>query len=141
VETAEFLAAPHGLVPQVRDDLREFAFGEWEGLSFSQLEENPEWRRFNAHRSLVRAPGGELMTETQARMVGAIEDLSSRHDGEITAIVSHCDPLRSAIAYYLGAALDLFLRFEISPASVTVVRMYETGPSIRCINQTEHIPL
>jgi broad specificity phosphatase PhoE len=90
---------------------------------------------------LVRAPGGELMIEVQTRMVNAIEALRPIHDGEIVAIVGHGDPLRSVIAHYLGVPLDLLLRFEISPASVSVIQIHETGPHILCVNQTEHIPL
>jgi broad specificity phosphatase PhoE len=141
VETANALATPHGLVPRLRDDLREFAFGDWEGMSFVQLANEPEWFRFNAYRGSVRAPGGELMSETQSRMVNAIEELRLAHDGETIAIVSHGDPLRSVIAHYLGAPLDLLQRFEISPASVSIIQMHETEPRVLCINQTEHTPI
>jgi broad specificity phosphatase PhoE len=105
------------------------------------LADDPEWLRFNTQRALVRAPGGELMIETQTRMVNAIEELRPIHDGETVAIVGHGDPLRSVIAHYMGVPLDLLLRFEISPASVSVIQIHETGPRILCINQTEHIPL
>jgi broad specificity phosphatase PhoE len=141
IETANALAEPQRLVPGVREDLREFAFGAWEGRSFGQLATDPEWLRFNTQRALVRAPGGELMIEVQTRMVKTIEALRPIHDGEIVAIVGHGDPLRSVIAHYLGLPLDLLLRFEISPASVSVIQIHETGPHILCINQMEHIPL
>src|ERR1700676_290297 len=65
VETAQPIALRHGLKPQVREELGEFRFGAWEGLAFDALEQDPIWQRFNTYRSMVRAPGGELMLETQ----------------------------------------------------------------------------
>jgi broad specificity phosphatase PhoE len=141
IETAEVIAAPHELVPEIRAGISEFRFGEWEGMSLEDLGKDPEWHRFNQSRSSVRAPGGELIAETQTRMLSEMEHLRVRHDGETVAIVSHCDPLRSLIAHYLGTSLDLLLRFEISPASVTVVQGDGPGTRVLCMNHTGEIPL
>jgi probable phosphoglycerate mutase len=141
VETAEAVAKPHELVPRLRDDLGEFRFGQWEGMSLQDLDKDPEWARFNASRSSVRAPGGELMIETQTRMVSEIESLQSEHEGETIVVVSHGDPLRSLVAHFLGMSLDSLLRFEISPASVTVLETSEAGGRIFCVNYTGELPV
>ena len=91
-------------------------------------------------RSGVRIPGGELMLETQARMIQQIECLTARHPGETVAVVSHGDPLRAAIAYFLGIALDLVLRLEVSPASCSVLQVDEWGARVLCINDTGEVP-
>ena len=101
---------------------------------------SPTWtsattrRRFNTVRSLTRAPGGEIAVETQARMVRKIHELAGRHDGGTVAIVSHGDPLRAAIAYFLGMPLDFLLRFEVHPASLSVVELGEWGVEVLCVN-------
>jgi len=121
--------------------------GDWEGKAIRDLDQRKDWRRFNAFRSGVRAPGisgcrsGELMIEAQARMVRQLDCLRERHPGECIAIVSHADPLRALLAHFLGIAIDLMLRFEISPASVSVVESGEWGPRILCVNETGDIPL
>src|ERR1700759_5470100 len=79
LETAQILAAPHQLVPHLRDDLREFDFGVWEGMSFQQLDKEQEWHRFNSCRSVVRVPGGERMIEVQTRMLNAMDELRAVH--------------------------------------------------------------
>ena len=56
-------------------------------------------------------------------------------------VVSHGDPLRASIAYYLGIPLDLMLRFEISPGSVSVVESANGAPAVLCLNQTGEVPL
>jgi broad specificity phosphatase PhoE len=137
METAETLASVYGIAARIRDSLGEFRFGEWEGKSFDELDRDPEWRRFNTSRSLARPPGGELMIEVQRRMIEELDDIQREHQGEIIAVVSHCDPLRAALAYYLGTPLDLISRFEISPASVSVVRFRDGVPQVACLNFAE----
>ena len=108
--------------------------GDWQGVTLEDLGKRDDWRRFNAIRSLTRAPGGEHAIDIQARMVRKLGELAGRHDGETVAVVSHGDPLRSAIAYFLGIPLDLLLRFEVHPASLSVVEMGDWGVKVLCVN-------
>ena len=55
------------------------------------------------------------------------------------AVVSHQDAIKAAIAHYAGIPLDLFHRIEISPASVSVIRLAEWGPQIVTINHTGEV--
>jgi probable phosphoglycerate mutase len=139
VETAEAIAMPHSVAPSVREDLGEFRFGDWEGRTFENLNRDPLWDQFNATRSTVRPPNGELMTEVQIRMSGEIDNLRRKHEGGTIALVSHADPLRSVIARYLDLSLDRILRFEISPASLSIVRFFGDCPSVLCVNRTSEI--
>jgi probable phosphoglycerate mutase len=141
VETAEIIGAERGITPCAREDLGELRFGQWEGRTFDELNQDSEWDRFNTTRSMIRAPGGELMIEAQTRIVNEVENLRRQHDGENVVVVSHADLLRVLIAYYLGMPLDLLLRFEISPASVSVVRFWQERPSVLCVNHTGEIPI
>ena len=102
--------------------------------------DSEEWRRFNHFRGGTRAPGGELMIETQARMIRRVQALKQEHEGETVGIVSHGDPLRAAVAFYMGIPIDMLLRFEISPASVSVVELSEWGARVMCVNVTESEP-
>jgi probable phosphoglycerate mutase len=76
------------------------------------------------------------MIEAQSRMVGEIETLLTGHLNQTVALVSHLDPLRSLIMHCLGIPLDLLLRFEISPASVSGLRYIEGKPIVSFINHT-----
>jgi broad specificity phosphatase PhoE len=81
------------------------------------------------------------MIETQARMIRQLDLLRGRHPDGTVAVVSHGDPLRSAIAYFLGVTLDLVLRLEVSLASVSVVQVHEWGARVMCVNETGEIPV
>ncbi len=106
----------------------------------AELDRRDDWRRFNRFRSGVRAPGGEMMIETQARMIRQLECLRARHSEEAVAVVSHGDPIRSVIAYYLGTPIDLAARIEISPASLSVIHLAEWGARVMSVNETEGSP-
>ena len=42
--------------------------------------------------------------------------------------------IRAALAHYLGIHLDLFQRLEISPASVSILRVGPYGPEVLLVN-------
>jgi probable phosphomutase (TIGR03848 family) len=138
VETAEPIARQHGLELQQVEALGEIRLGEWEGRPIAELDRREDWRKFNAFRSGTRAPGGELMIETQTRMVQQITSLCERHPDDTIAVVSHADPLRAVIAYFLGMPLDLVQRLEIGPASLSVLQVHGWGARVLSLNETEN---
>jgi broad specificity phosphatase PhoE len=137
VETAEAIAAKFGIEPQQREELGEVHAGEWEGKTFEELDTRPDWILYNTLRSRVRPRGGEMMIECQARMVRQVERLTQDHPDDTIAIVSHGDPLRLLLAYFLGIPIDFMPRFEISPASLSIVELADSGPRVLCVNYTE----
>ena len=74
-ETAEPLARRIGIKIEPTDELLELDFGDWTGRTFAELDGCETWHRYNQFRSGTRIPGGELMLETQARVVGFVQDL------------------------------------------------------------------
>ena len=141
VETAAPLAVARSLDPRLVEAAAEIDFGEWTGRTIAELEADPLWRRFNTERSTTRPPGGELMAEAQARMVGAVEDLRAAHPGETIALVSHADVIRAALAHYAGIPLDAIGRFEIRPASVTTLRLWDAWTLVLGVNDIGGLPL
>ncbi|HEV7796942.1 MAG TPA: histidine phosphatase family protein, partial [Pyrinomonadaceae bacterium] len=136
LHTARPVALHHGLEIQESNALVEINFGEWTGRSFSELEDERKWQQFNSFRSGTRIPGGELMLEVQTRVVTELEHIRERYREETVAVFSHGDPLKAAAAYYAGIPLDLSLRMELSPASVSVITVNDDGPKILLLNDT-----
>jgi broad specificity phosphatase PhoE len=134
-ETAEPLARALGLPVEICEALNEIDFGDWTGKTFAELELQPAWKQWKTLRSLSRIPNGESMLEVQGRVVGELERLRRRYPDQHLALFSHGDPLRSAIAHYLGLPLDLAQRLEISPASVTVLSLGDWGVKLEGLNR------
>jgi probable phosphoglycerate mutase len=141
VETAEEIARPHGLEPRIVDEFGEFRPGDWEGMTLTELDRRDDWRRFQSARSLTRAPRGEIAVEMQTRFVAQVAALADRHREEMVVAVSHADPLRAGLAYYLGMPLDMILRFEVHTASVSVLQLTDRGARILCVNHRGAIPV
>ncbi|MEW6250325.1 MAG: histidine phosphatase family protein [Planctomycetota bacterium] len=135
-ETAAAVARVLRIEVEFAEELNELDFGAWTGRTFAELAPDPLWQQYNAFRSGTRMPGGEVMLEVQARVVGLIQRLRETADGQAIALVTHGDVIRAALAYYLGIPLDLILRFEVDPASVSAVRLDDDGPHVLCINRT-----
>ena len=135
-ETAAPLARRLGLEVQTREDFGEVRFGEWQGRDFSEIERDSRWNPFNSYRSFTRAPGGELMLETQARMVRGLLNLVDTHTNEMVAVFSHADAIKGALMHFLGIPLDFHVRLEIVPASVSVLDLFPELPLVRVINST-----
>jgi len=135
METAAPLARRKKLEVSPDPAFGEVRFGEWQGKDFAEIGRDAEWQKFNDFRSGTRAPGGELMLETQARMVAGLLNISARHRGETVAIFSHADAIKSVLCWLLGIPLDFHLRLEILPASVSTIVLSDEGvPRVISIN-------
>lgn len=135
-ETAAAIADATGIGPvETVDALDEVDFGPWAGRRFDELDADPAWRRWNAMRSLARAPGGETMLEVQGRMIGVLEAIQDRFAEDRVLLVSHSDPIKTLVMHVLGLPLDAWPRFEISPASMTVAVIGEWGGKIVTLNE------
>jgi len=139
-ETAQPLAARHGLQIQLHSGLHETDVGRWAGQSLEKLRRRKLWRALLMHPAGARFPGGESMWEMQARVVAALEEISANHAGKIAAVVSHADPIKAAVAHYIGLPLDLFQRLIVAPASLTVLALGGPVPHLACLNDTSHLP-
>ena len=124
METASPLAKARNLEIQSAPGLGEVNFGNWQGQSIASLEGDAQFELFNSHRSCTRAPGGELMLETQARMVATLLEIRERHIAQTVAVFSHADAIKSAVMHALGMPIDFHHRLEIEPVSVTILHFF-----------------
>jgi probable phosphoglycerate mutase len=139
MEPAEVVRGERSLVISAREDLGEGKCGDWTGLQIDeQLRASALWRQMETQPSTARYPGGESVTEMQMRMVMALEAIRRTHGGETIAVVSHADPLRSAIAFYLGLHLDMFQRMQIHPASISEIEFSGARHQVVRVNDVAH---
>ena len=102
---------------EICEDLREFDYGEYEGLTTPQIrEKNPEW-------SLWRdgCPGGEMPDQVGARADRAIERMrSGAGDGDALAF-AHGHILRMLTARWLQMDAAAGARFALSAGALCVL--------------------
>jgi probable phosphomutase (TIGR03848 family) len=116
--------------------LEEIDYGRFTGRTFAALNRTRLWRRLHRVPSSVRFPEGETLPEAQRRIVTALDELVERHPRGRIVVVSHGDPICMAVAHYAGLHLDLYMRLQVSPGSVSAVRVGDGPPKLLTLNET-----
>jgi alpha-ribazole phosphatase len=101
--TAQAVADSHGLAVETRPALREIHFGEWESLSWEEIESrNPQhaaaWMAAFPH---LPAPSGETFPSFEARVLHEVTALIDRDPGPI-AVVTHGGVIRVVLQHLCG---------------------------------------
>src|SRR2546428_8423139 len=117
---AELIAKPHRLEPRVEPDVREMAFGAWEGITGEELRGRfPRGARaWRLTPHLVSPPGGETLAEAAARVRGALARLIGDHAGEAAVLGSHAIVVRLIVLAALGLGPERLWAVDASPAGV-----------------------
>lgn len=139
-QTAAPLAQARGLPVQQEPQLDDINFGGWTGRTFSELSSDAQWPVWCQHRTAAQPPDGERIAEVQQRIIAALDRLAPLHPEETVAIFSHCDVIKSALAHYLAIPLDELERFEIAPASVSVLVLGEGWSKVLQVNGNGRCP-
>jgi probable phosphoglycerate mutase len=127
-QTADIVAAAVGMPVTEVPDLRESAFGEWEGLTFAEAREGwPELLASWLSDPTVAAPGGESFADVRRRVLLARDKLLARHPHKTVLVVTHVTPIKILVSDALGAPQSAIYRMELQPASVTEVQWYAGG--------------
>ncbi|MGD2057731.1 MAG: histidine phosphatase family protein [Anaerolineales bacterium] len=138
METAEPIATAAGLSVIPNDGLLETDCGKWQGKTLKALHRRKLWPIVQAAPSRARFPEGESFLEAQARIVSELEKLRHRHHQKkaIIACVFHSDPIKLAIAHYLGMPLDMFQRIVVEPASISALAIGSNHVRLLRLNDT-----
>jgi broad specificity phosphatase PhoE len=135
-ETAEPIASACRLPLAEDGDLTEIDFGTWTGQSFDQLAPDPLWTRWNTDRGRAFAPGGETMNAAQGRMGRWFDRMVERHPDGTVLGVGHADVIKAGLCLVLGLPLHFHDRFDVDPASVSVIVAGRWGMKVQSINGT-----
>jgi broad specificity phosphatase PhoE len=134
-ETAQPIAGRTGLPVEIAEAVDEIDVGDWTGLPFSTLREDPLWQLWNRARSAARPPRGESMQELQSRVVRHLYQMSSDHPDARVVVVSHAEVIRAALLHVLKLPLDEFWRVEVAPASVSTLVIDGDQAEVGCVNE------
>jgi probable phosphomutase (TIGR03848 family) len=136
VETAAPIAAARKLEVQIEPRLIETNVGRWQGRSLASLRLQKHWKVVQSAPSRAQFPEGETFYACQARVVSALDSVSSKYKPqEIVACIFHADPIKLAVAHYIGLPLDHFQRLGCDTGSLTALYISELGAHLIKLNQ------
>ncbi len=140
--TARVIGKSCALQPEPCSLLREIHFGQWEGLTFDEIEKAwgdriSRWLDDPYHHA---APGGESLKEVCSRMHAFLEDLNSLPSaGQRIAAVSHGGSIRALLFKVLGLDRSGFWDIKIDNASVSLIRKEGDHFKVIYYNRTHHL--
>jgi probable phosphomutase (TIGR03848 family) len=135
IETAEPLAKVKGLKIIVTEGLIETDIGEWKGQELKKVRKLPAWKIVQNSPSRFRFPDGESFQEEQTRLVSAVEKIYDNHKpDDLVVVVSHADPIKLIISYYLGMPLDHFQRLACNTGSLSILKLDKNGAALHGLN-------
>jgi alpha-ribazole phosphatase/probable phosphoglycerate mutase len=105
ISTADAIAAARKIPLALRPALREINFGQWEGLSWKQIEQrDPEYARtWMDAFPRIPAPAGESFHAFEARILEEVSHLLEPKPGPI-AVVTHGGVLRVVLRHLCGCS-------------------------------------
>lgn len=119
LQRARLHALDLGLPTLVLPDLGEQAFGEWDGLPWSEI---PGAEAYLSNPVQGMPPGGESFARCASR---ALMALQGALDGDqATLVLAHGGPLRAILAHFLGLGLDRALDLAWQPFGLTKLEVF-----------------
>jgi broad specificity phosphatase PhoE len=141
-QTAELIAKARGVPLVERPGLAELRHGELEVLPYTELAlRYPELvQAWLADPSEARLPGGETLSELQARAWPAFEQAAAETEGEL-CVVSHRMALVTIVCRAVGLPLREALRLELDLGSVSTLELRPRwGWRLLRLNAVHHLP-
>lgn len=135
-EAAALLAGALGVPYTLLPELRERAWGAWEGLSFAEVEARfpEEVAAWVADEAGFAPPQGESLLKAWARGKGAVKGLLARHAGQALLLVGNCTLNRAALSLALPLPPEEGLRVEQDYARLSVVDFYGEEGVVKALN-------
>lgn len=123
VETASYVAGPHGVGVVTDPRLNEIHHGDWEGMAEADLPDPGLYLRWRDDPTSCDLPGGEPLSAVRDRAVAAMRDIAGRHPAEngLVAIVSHQIVLALLKCYILERPLSQIRKHALSVGSYEVI--------------------
>lgn len=141
-QSAEIIAGTLGLpAAEVVEDLAEADFGQWDGLTFSQVKERfPDELTAWLASPDVPAPGGESYSALRHRVTRARKDLVTRYPGSRVVAVAHVSPIKALVQGVLEAPSASAFRIELAPCSLTTLAFWtDGGATIYGVGESGHL--
>jgi alpha-ribazole phosphatase len=139
-ETVRAALDGSALSPEFEPDIREVDFGDWEGKTFEEIRaSDPEAvDRWAAYRPDFAFPRGEAIAAFVERVVKTGSRIAA-DPAETVAVVTHAGVIRALICHYLALDSRNYLNFEVKPASLTTIAVYNGRGVLTGLNDICHL--
>jgi broad specificity phosphatase PhoE len=141
-ESAQIVAQPHHLTPELIPEITEINVGEWEGLSWDKIQvRDPEaYAQFQADSAQTPYKGGENYSDVATRVWPVFQKLAATQVGKRVAIVAHNIVNRVILAHALGVPLAHAKDIRQANGCINVLRWQDGRVHLVTLNSIFHLP-
>lgn len=144
VQTAEIITEGCNTIPLVEANLREINFGEWEGLTIKEIEDNYPEKFVEWKNDELIAPmcGGDLsVLKASIRAKRAILEIAKKHQGSKIIIVAHGGIIKAGLIGIFDWKMTMYHKVLLGNTSICKIIFDENlYPKIVTLNDTNHLP-
>ena len=140
--TAQTLSEPAGLKLELRDELKEISYGEWEGKSVEMVNRDyhDDYIKWQSDPAWNAPTGGESAILIARRGLQVVEEIKRRYGEGNVLVVSHKATIRTVLCGLLGIDVGRFrYRLACPVASVSIVEFAGQGPLLKALADTSHL--
>jgi len=140
--TAQPISELRGLVPEIREDLKEMDYGKWEGLCRREVMQkyHDDYLRWEANPAWYPPTGGETANALAQRALRVVEEIKRRFEKGAILVVSHKATIRALLCALFGIDVCRFRhRFDCPVASLSVIEFGNHGPLMRALADRSHL--
>jgi broad specificity phosphatase PhoE len=140
--TAEPLCKKLSISAKPCEDLKEIAYGKWEGMSVEEVSEkyHDDYIKWTADPAWNAPTGGELAIMIARRSLKAIEEIKQKYSDGNVLVVSHKATIRIILCSLLGIDVGRFrFRFACPVSSVSSVKFSAQGPLLEALADRRHL--
>ena len=142
IATAKPLCEAVGITMQLRDGIREIAYGEWEGKLPEEVNQDfhDEYIRWLADPGWNAPTGGEKGIEIARRSSLVLKEIEQLYSTGNILVVSHKATIRIMLCSLLGIDVGRFRdRIGMPVAAVSVVEFGVHGPLVKVMGDRSHL--
>ncbi len=140
-ETAARVAAPRGLPVGIVNGLTDISYGDWEGISESDVRKRypqllHQWHT-QPHR--VKFPGGESLADVRRRAAKQLRRLVIENQGKAFLLCCHRVVNKVLLCVMLGKTNSFFWNIRQDNCCANFVSCGANGYVIELVNATSHL--
>jgi probable phosphoglycerate mutase len=127
---------------QLRDGLKEIAYGEWEGKTNEDVKQHDSdtYMRWMTEPAWNAPPGGETAVEIASRASLVIAEIENKYTEGNVLIVSHKATIRIMLCSLLGIDLGRYRdRLDMPAASLSTVKFSKYGPMLQSLGDRAYM--
>ena len=143
-QTAQEVGKPHPHVPIITDKiLNEMDWGEWEGLTFSQIKRKfpKEFLKRQEDKFHFAPKNGESPSDLKKRLTPFLKKIVKKHKGQTVLIVGHGGVNRVLMGILMGWDGKRITDVLSKNTAVNILHVREGKSRLHLFNCTKHLEM